>query len=400
MKYKNKEKSLVIFAFAFLISLQYLDSKTLINKTLHKKYVLPKETKELIDRSFREQARKDPNVRNAYLLVHSDKLKIHLNIAEGKTGSVKATPEQPNHLASVGKLFTATLIGMLHDQKKLNFDDPISKYLDKEIMKGLHIYKGKDYSSQIKIKHLLQQTSGLNDVFYYLLEEMMKNPETKITTREAIQWGKKNLKPKNKPGKKHFYTDTNYYLLGMIIENTLKMPFYEAMHKKIFEPLRMKHAYMNGFTKPKIKSEHPTAKLYINNKNLLSMKNAHQIDHAGGSVIAPLEEYLLFMKALTNNKLVKKETLQRMIEDDVPRGFPNIGMSYGYSIWKFKKIPFLVPENLTCWGCVGVTGAYMFYHPKTESYIIGSFNDTSYTSKALQFMLLKIIKPLTKTEQK
>lgn len=119
-----------------------------------------------IESLFREQVQKDKNVRNAYLLVHSEKLGVKLNIAEGNTGDFNAHPQQPNHLASVGKLFTATLIGILHEQRKLSFDDPIAKYLDEDLMQDLHVYKGLDYSKELKISHLLNQTSGLDDVFF------------------------------------------------------------------------------------------------------------------------------------------------------------------------------------------------------------------------------------------
>jgi D-alanyl-D-alanine carboxypeptidase len=57
-----------------------------------------------------------------------------------------------------------------------------------------------------------------------------------ITPREALFWGKENLKPVAKPGEKHFYTDTNYYLLGFIIENITRRPFHEALHKYILTP--------------------------------------------------------------------------------------------------------------------------------------------------------------------
>jgi D-alanyl-D-alanine carboxypeptidase len=54
-----------------------------------------------------------------------------------------------------------------------------------------------------------------------------------------------------------------------------------------------------------------------------------------------------------------------------------------------------MPEKYSCWGCVGVTGAFMFYHPKTDAYLIGNFNDVSYKSKGLRFML-KVIKELNR----
>ncbi|MFO7525061.1 MAG: serine hydrolase domain-containing protein, partial [Ignavibacteriaceae bacterium] len=189
-----------------------------------------------IESAFRQQVQNDKKVKNAYLLVHSEKSGIHLNIAEGKTDGFDAHPQQPNHLASVGKLFTAVLIGILYDKGNLSFDDKISKYLDKELMNKLHVYNGKDYSEEIEIRHLLNQSSGLNDVFYHLWKKLVKEPQI-ITPREAAIWGKENLKPKFKPGKKHFYTDTNYYLLGLIIENITGKQFHEVLHQYLFEPL-------------------------------------------------------------------------------------------------------------------------------------------------------------------
>lgn len=61
-----------------------------------------------IEALFRRQAGNDSRVRNAYLLVHSDKSGIHLNIAEG----ADTHPGQPNHMASAGKLFTACIIAI------------------------------------------------------------------------------------------------------------------------------------------------------------------------------------------------------------------------------------------------------------------------------------------------
>jgi D-alanyl-D-alanine carboxypeptidase len=112
-----------------------------------------------IEKAFRGQIRKDDRIRNGYLLVYSDKLGIDLRVAEGKTGSFAASTEQPLYLASVGKLFTATIVSMLHEQGELAFGDRIARYLDAELMDGLHVYKGEDYSDEIEIRHLLNQSS-------------------------------------------------------------------------------------------------------------------------------------------------------------------------------------------------------------------------------------------------
>ncbi|MFP4529589.1 MAG: serine hydrolase domain-containing protein [Candidatus Kapaibacterium sp.] len=356
-----------------------------------------KSTASKIESAFRKQAQNDKNVRNAYLLVNSDQLGIDLRIAEGKTGDQPANILQPNHLASVGKLFTATLIGMLYEKNLLDYSDSIAKYLDSDLMNGLHVYKGTDYSGRITIRHLLTQTSGLNDVFYELYKKMISNPGFRSTPREAVIWGKENLQPVAPPGKKHFYADPNYYLAGLIVEKVCGKPFHEAMHEMVFEPIGMEHACMYGYSKPATENSQPPAALYIKDVNLFSVEGIHELDYAGGCVMAPLEDFLKFMKSLTGGKLIKKETLQLMIEDDYPMGFPVVGFDYGYSIWKLKSLPLIIPKKYFSWGCVGVTGAFMFFHPATRSYIIGSFNDFSYRGKALQFMMRKVIKELLKS---
>ncbi len=351
---------------------------------------------EEIESKFRQQVQNDKRVKNAYLLVNSQKLGVDINISEGMTGDIQANPKQANHLASVGKLFTATVIGMLHDKGQLNFDDKIANYLDAELMHNLHVYKGRDYSNEISIKHLLNQTSGLHDVFYPILKKLISNPALEITVREALEWGKLHLKPVGKPGQKHFYTDTNYYLLGLIIENITKKPFHEAVHEMILEPLKMDNAYINAYSEPKDSPQFPPAHIYLSNTNFIDNKRVAKIDYAGGGIVAPLSEFLVFMKALVNGQLVRETTLNRMIYDDIKMGFPAIGFDYGYSVWKPKSIPLLMPKKYFCWGCVGITGAFMFFHPQTEAYVIGTFNDDSYTSKALRFMLTKVINQLLK----
>lgn len=350
-----------------------------------------------IEESFRKKVKGDPRLKKAFLRVYSEKLAVDIQIAEGGEGAAVSI-EQPNHLASVGKLFTATLMAIFFEEGKLDFDDRIEKHLDSRLMNRLHIYRGRDYSEQITIRNLLMQTSGLPDVFFPLLQKMEQDPAYTISTREAVEWSKTAMKPTGRPGLKHHYTDTNYYLLGFIIEKITGKPFHDVMHERIFDPLGMDHAYMHGFSLPKEPSPAAPARLYLKGIDFSAIKGVPAIDYAGGSVVAPLSEYLIFMKALTSGDIIRKETLERMISDDINMGFPATSFNYGYSIWKFKTIPVFIPPDLYSWGCVGVTGAFMFYHPATEAYIIGTFNDFAYRVKALNFMAGKVIRPLLKHE--
>lgn len=348
-----------------------------------------------IEKAFRKQARKDERVRSAYLLVHSDDLGIDLRVAEGKTGGLEANTAQPLYLASVGKLFTATVVSMLYDRGELSFRDRISEYLDAELIDGLHVYKGTDYSDEIEIRHLLNQSSGLYDVFWPLLEKMMEDPTFEIAPREAVMWGKEHLKPKAKPGEKHHYTDTNYHLLGLIVESITGRPFHEALHDFIFNPLEMESAYMQGYSEPAVQSAYPLASFYIEDVDGSTLPGLPGIDYAGGGVVATLDDYLTFMQALANQRLVDGDTLDLMLSDTY-QAYPTI--RYGYAIWKLVTIPLIMPKRFYCWGCAGATGAFLFYHPRTESYIAGTFNDASYVSKGLRWMLSNVIRQLPKAE--
>ncbi len=209
---------------------------------------------ESIENSFRKQVRKDSKIKNAYLLVHSEKEDIHINIAEGSTGNMPANPQQPNYMASVGKLFTSAIIGILVEREKLSFDDKIIKYFGRELLNNMHVYKGKDYTDEIRIKHLLNQTSGLPDNFRTLLDQLIKDQSLNLTSRETITWVKSYAKGHFPPGRGFKYTDTNYHLLGLIIERITSEPFHVTLTKYIFEPLNMKHSYMHHFSEPIEKS--------------------------------------------------------------------------------------------------------------------------------------------------
>lgn len=350
------------------------------------------EIKKSIEDMFRKQVRKDSKVKNAYLLVHSKKLDFHMNIAEGSTGDMSANSQQSNYMASVGKLFTSTIISILYEKGELSFNDSISNYLDAELLNELHIYKGEDYTNSIKIKHLLKQTSGLYDNFWPLLDKILEDKEFNISPREAIIWGKNNLKPYCPPGKKTKYTDTNYHLLGLIIENITGKPFHEVLKDYIFVPLGMEKSSMLHYSDPMKEYTYPIAHFSIDGTIMNDFKNFAGLDYAGGGVVATNEDLLKFMKALVAGQIVSKDTLETMKNDSNKLYF---GIDYGYGIWQFKTIPVLMPEKYNCWGCVGVTGAFMFYHPGLDAYLIGNFNDVSYKSKGLKFMI-KVIKKLLK----
>ena len=80
----------------------------------------------------------------------------------------------------------------------------------------------------------------------------------------------------------------------------------------------MQSAYMHGYSQPKVKSDLPPAGLYIDDVDYSEVPGFAQIDYAGGGVCATLDDYLVFMTALVNHRLVAPETLNTMLSDDAP----------------------------------------------------------------------------------
>lgn len=358
---------------------------------------------EQITARFQKFARSDPKIHNAYLLVHSDRNGFHLNLAEGETetgpgSSLRAHPEQPVFMASVGKLFTAVLVAMLYEQGKLSFEDPVATYLDPDLVEGLHVFKGQDYSRQIQLKHLLNHTSGLHDYFEDkpasgtgMIERLLNEPERAYTSREIVAWSAQNLKSHFPPGQGFHYSDTGYHLLGLAVEAVTSMPFHAALSRYIFEPLGMKHAFLLQHSEPLEACPHPIAGVYFGNTNVAGYRSM-SMDYAGGTVTAPLEDLLKFMQALVQGKLLDAVTFRRMMTDCARF---SVGIDYGYGLMKIRAVPLLMPARYACWGNAGVTGAFMFYHPGQDAHLIGSFNQFRYHAKGVRFML-RVIDTLVK----
>ena len=71
--------------------------------------------------------------------------------------------DTPIFIASITKMYTGAATMILEERGDLSLDDPLTKYLPDSLVAGLHQYKGRNYSDQLTIYHLISQTSGLPD---------------------------------------------------------------------------------------------------------------------------------------------------------------------------------------------------------------------------------------------
>jgi CubicO group peptidase (beta-lactamase class C family) len=129
-------------------------------------------------------------------------------------------------LASVSKQFTATLIGMLQQEGRLQFDDPVSTYLD---------LPWKD----ITIRHLLNHTSGLPD--YQALMDRYWDKTRVAGNPDILEYLNRYRPPALfRPGTRFEYSNTGYVLLASIAEAVSGMDFIELCRNRIFKPAGMR----------------------------------------------------------------------------------------------------------------------------------------------------------------
>lgn len=350
----------------------------------------------MIAKRFRKIVQKDKAIRNAYLLVHSDRRGFHVNLAEGMTGKEKANSNQPFFIANIGKLFTAVLVAILVEERQLRFEDNISKYLDDDILDNLHVYKETDYSGQIQIHHLLNHTSGIHDFFEDkpkngkpMFELVLAEPNRTWSPRDVILWSKNNLNSHFPPGEGFYYSDTGYHLLGLVVEQITGLALPEAMKQYIFEPLGMKHSFLIQCSYPIEEKSNEIADVYYRNNNIIHDKSLGIFYGVG--IVAPPKDLLKFMKAVVNHTIITSESLERM--SNWAKFAP--GIDYGYGIMKFTPSPMVLPKKYSLWGHAGITGSFMFYHPELETYIIGSLNNFFEHRKGIK-LVFKVIDELLK----
>lgn len=338
------------------------------------------------------------SIRNGFLKLYSNSKSINIQLSEGIfSNGNSVSNETPFYTASIGKIFTATAIAILKDQGELDFEDSIGKYLPNDIISQLHVVNGEDNSYKITIAQLLQHTSGLPDYFEdttidgspNIIMQLFMNPNKIWTPTEVLDFTKHKMKPLFLPGESYHYTDTEYILLGLIVENISGLKLHEFFKQHMFSRLNMIHTYLNLKSEP-IAETSQMAEVFAGNQDVSGFKSL-SADWAGGGIISTASDLILFQEALFTQKLLTLETLTTM-QQWIPEAQ---GMYYGFGL---RKIVFneLHPDlpTIEVIGHSGSTGSFLYYCPSLDTYISGTLNQTDEVRNSVILVanILEIIK--------
>lgn len=325
---------------------------------------------------------------SALLTIHSDKTGYSEQFAVGTMRHASDQPvrtDSPYHSASVGKTMCAAIFGMLVDEGKISYDDPIRTWLGDDVLQGLFVVDGTDYSSQVTIRHLLSHTSGAGDYFegpvksgQPMLELIAANPDRSFTPKELIAFTRDYQEPVGRPGQQFYYSDTSYILLGLILEAIEGQAYSAILEARLFEPLGMDDSYLM------FSREEPAdiVGVYANGIDL-SDRPALSVDWSGGGVVTTMDDLLTFMRALVNGSLLSDEAYGQMT-DFAHRYEKGIYYGMGMMAFDFSELSFLLGSMSDVYGGVGATGTYVLYDPKEDTYYIANFGSLAYAEKSIE----------------
>lgn len=265
---------------------------------------------------------------SAALMVNDELVSASAGVS---TTNVPITHDMIFGSGSVTKTFTATLVLQLAEQGFLHLDDAISKWLDPIT----HV------DPEVTITQLLTHTSG---IFSYtqntdLIQMLIEEPNRHLTPFEILEYLREPIFEK---GTSWSYSNTNYLLLGMIIESVSGMSYYNLIHANILEPLDMENTFLPPFDDITLKnvahSWFPNASGELED-TFGQLGAAYTGAWSAGAIHSTSADLIRFIRALMTSEIINESSLNQMISFVAvnEENHPHFG-GYGYGVMQFLTI--------------------------------------------------------------
>lgn len=236
-------------------------------------------------------------------------------------------------VGSTVKTFTAVSIFLLKEDGLIDIDSPVTNYLSAQDISGLK------NAEKATVRQLLQHSSGINNyISNAQFQTASLNNLVKTWQPDELLAYAREKTPAFAPGTDVGYSNTNYILLGMIIEKITGKPFYDFFEQRIFKPLGLK------FTSFAAKEQVPAGIIrgyvdFYSNLNLINATYYSGWDYftADGGLISNAYDLNLFLTNLFNGHIVSNTSLNEMMNwiesTDQDNDFKT---SYGLGIFKIE----------------------------------------------------------------
>ncbi len=234
-------------------------------------------------------------------------------VAQHACGQASRRYHAPNqigtrfNIGSMNKMFTAVAVAQLVEQGRLSLDDRLSAFVDES-------WLPKPSLDQTTIGQLFSMTSGLDDYFNAAPFGSFQMNRALDAYRPVIH----ALKQVSPPGAKYQYSNTAYFLLGLVVQKASGEDYYDYVRKHIYAPAGMTSTDSYSLDGPEENLATgyfyvAPAKAWFENRSGVPLKGTP--DGGGYSTVGDL---LRFAGALTSGKLVGTKSLELLFKDHRP----------------------------------------------------------------------------------
>jgi CubicO group peptidase (beta-lactamase class C family) len=241
------------------------------------------------------------------------------------------------------------------------------------------------------VRQLLAHTSGLPDYFEgkradgpNTFSRLLKS-DFAFSYHDVLSISNTQQTPHFQPGEKDkaLYSDTNYQLLGAIIERQYQKPFREVVHERIVETLGLKNTFC--FSNSHLDFYDHIAPMKYGRETLRIPKGMASVQ-ADGGIVSTLEDSFTFLKAFFGGQHVPREILEEMQSPWRNIFFP---LSYVTGLMSFQVPWYFSPFQRfpRVIGHSGASGALMFYCPEWKLFVAGTVNQVKNRSACFQWMI-------------
>jgi D-alanyl-D-alanine carboxypeptidase len=268
--------------------------------------------------------------------------------------NIPVKPEMVFRLASVTKQFTAVAVMMLVEQGRLSLQDDITKFFPGYPTGG----------RRITVENLLTHTSGIKDYTGKLWPARMRED---LRVERLIDVFKDDGL-EFEPGTKQSYSNSNYILLGAIIERLSGKEYRRFIEENIFRPLGMRHSYYEGAQEliPGRVSGYLKAEGTFYNAPYLSTTQLY----AAGALCSSVDDLALWDAAVYSDKLLRRDSWERVFTPYKFAGGEPSDYAFGWAISKFEGRTIASHTG----GIPGFTD-YVLHMPEGRVYVAILSND-------------------------
>jgi D-alanyl-D-alanine carboxypeptidase len=234
------------------------------------------------------------------------------------------TPDTKFAIGSVTKQFTAMAVMMLVEEGKVNLDKPISQYLP-------------DLPSQwqsLTLRQLLNHTAGISEEGY-------------IRGRRQLQEFFKLVKPELDfpAGESFSYSNSGYFLAGLIIERMSGKTYSDFMRERIFTPLGMQQTQAKLTALPTLASAYTWEGRHIKGdlpaKSIFdSAANTELTVYSAGNIISTANDMTKWVQALDRGKLLRASSYQQLWTSGSLKNGHQTGYGLGWFVGKTNGHPY------------------------------------------------------------